>query len=318
VIVVGKSPELNYDEAGWPALVDRLKQGSAAIFLSPAAFQKKKYQPNIKKLKRVGTFMTSPREFEVPNVPKEEWPIYSTEFWGNLNYEISGLSSAEYTVEFDMCEGFSPAAETRVFSVKINGQTVLKDIDFVKEAGDWHLAVIRQFKVKPDKGKITINFLPHTGAPSLSRLRVYDPKGRLLLEDTALEDSRGDMDWLPLANKGKCTTFHDWLYHKECVAKAHPVFDGLPAKGIMDWDYYGPVISKVFFENLDPPKEVIAAAFATGYAHPTGYASGLMMTQHALGKGQFILNTFNILENIGKHPAADRLLLNLINYAEEL
>jgi hypothetical protein len=315
VIVVGNSPELNSDAAGWAGLTGRLKQGSTAIFLSPAVFRKKRYQPNQKKLKRIGTFMVSAREFEIPNVPKEEWPVFTKEFWGNLNYEISGLSNAEYTVEFGMCEGFSPAAGARVFSVTINGQTVLKGIDFVKEAGGWHLAVIRQFKIKPQKGKISINFLPSAGSPSLCRLRVYDPKGKLLVEDSALDDSRDEMDWLPLANKGKCTDFYDWLYHKECVAKAHPIFDGLQAKGIMDWDYYGPVISKKFFENLDLPQEVIAAAFATGYAHPTGYASGLMLTMHTLGKGRFILNTFNILENIGNHPAADRLLLNMINYA---
>lgn len=126
------------------------------------------------------------------------------------------------------------------------------------------------------------------------------------------------LKWLPLAKKGSVVNFADWLYHKECVAKAHPVFAGLQAKGIMDWDYYGPVISHQYFEGQDTPTEVIAACFASGYCCKSGYASGIMLSRYAFGKGNFILNTFNIQENVGKHPAADRLLLNLIAYAGPL
>lgn len=36
---------------------------------------------------------------------------------------------------------------------------------------------------------------------------------------------------------------------------------------------------------------------------------------HSFGKGKVVLNTFNILENVDKHPAADALLMNLVTYA---
>lgn len=49
--------------------------------------------------------------------------------------------------------------------------------------------------------------------------------------------------------------------------------------------------------------------------HPSGYSSGLLISVHRMGAGRFILNTFRILENLDRHPAADRLLLNLIHYA---
>ena len=39
------------------------------------------------------------------------------------------------------------------------------------------------------------------------------------------------------------------------------------------------------------------------------------MAEYPFGKGRFIVNTFNVLENIDQHPAADRLLLNMINHA---
>ena len=32
------------------------------------------------------------------------------------------------------------------------------------------------------------------------------------------------LGWLPLKNKGRLTSFSDWLYHKECVAKKHALF----------------------------------------------------------------------------------------------
>ena len=59
----------------------------------------------------------------------------------------------------------------------------------------------------------------------------------------------------------------------------------------------------------------LAAAFATGYCTPGGYAAGIMLGEYRLGAARFILNTFNILDQLGTHPAADRLLLNLLHYA---
>jgi hypothetical protein len=111
--------------------------------------------------------------------------------------------------------------------------------------------------------------------------------------------------------------FNDWLYHKECVAKPHRIFEGLQGKGILDWYYYGAVLPRYVFDGQDTPAELIAASFATGYSTPGGYASGVLLGAYKLGAGQFLVNTFSILENVDKHPAADRLLLNLIQYAAE-
>jgi hypothetical protein len=40
-----------------------------------------------------------------------------------------------------------------------------------------------------------------------------------------------------------------------------------------------------------------------------------MLAVYELGSGRFILNTLRIREQLGTHPAADRLLLNLLRYA---
>jgi len=322
VILVGDSPSLNSDANGWMNVARQLAQGGSAVFLSPKAFTNTTGQAKMGKLERKGAggqwgeYGFSWRDFEVANVPKNEWEVFSKEFYGALNYIISDLPQGKYEIELGFCEGYCTAADSRLFNVLINGEKVLEDFDILKTAGGPHLAVVKKFSVCPQKGKIEINFaFGKINAPSISRLRIYNEKGEMIVEDTALKNGRAALGWLPLAKKGRCYRFGDWLYHKECVAKAHPVFDGLQAKGIMDWDYYGPVISSWLFEVEENPDEVIAAAFAAGYACPGGYASGIMMASYPFLKGRFLVNTFNVLDQIDKHPAADRLLLNMINYA---
>jgi hypothetical protein len=137
----------------------------------------------------------------------------------------------------------------------------------------------------------------------------------IFLSPRAFRRNKETSAWLPLTNKGRVYEFSDNLYHKECVAKPHPVFEGLQGDGILDFYYYGPMLPHYLFDGQDTPAEVIAAAFATGYATPGGYASGVLLGSYKFGAGRFMLNSFPILENIDKHPAADRMLLNLIQYA---
>jgi len=118
---------------------------------------------------------------------------------------------------------------------------------------------------------------------------------------------------MTLPEKGQCIGVFDFLYHKECVAKRHPVFEGLQGPGVMDMDYYGPVIPSEVFIDQTTPDETLCAGFNTGYhAVAGGYRSSLLLAAYNSGKGRFILNTLRILENLDKHPAADRLAVNLI------
>ena len=144
--------------------------------------------------------------------------------------------------------------------------------------------------------------------------RVAQGSVAVFLDPSAFTRGEDAVAWLPLGNKGRCYEFRDWIYHKECVAKAHPILAGLQPKGIMDWEYYGPLISHWLFEGQDTPDETVIAAFASGYI-PGGYFSGVLMGAYAFGAGQFMLNTLAVLENVDHHPAADRLLLNLIEDA---
>ena len=140
----------------------------------------------------------------------------------------------------------------------------------------------------------------------------------LFLQPRAFAAGDDSTYWLPLETKGICKSFYDWLYHKDCVAKRHPVFDGLQAGGILDWDFYDQLISHELFEGQETPDEVIVAAFAAGYCCPGGYESGVMVGRYRYGTGHLILNTLHVLEQLARHPAADRLLLNFLRYALEL
>ncbi len=137
----------------------------------------------------------------------------------------------------------------------------------------------------------------------------------VVLDPRALADGGDSMHWWPLSPHGSCWSFGDWLYHKECVANRHPVWAGLPAPGILDWDWWGQVVSHELLSDQGTPDEVIGAAFATGYCCEGGYASGIMLGSWRLGSGRVVVNTFRVLDELDRHPAAERLLLNLVAWA---
>jgi hypothetical protein len=118
---------------------------------------------------------------------------------------------------------------------------------------------------------------------------------------------------IPLKKKGRMDSFNDWLYHKECIAGRHEVFDGLQGPGIMDWEYYDQVIAHGLYTPDEKPAEVMSAAFSVGYTVKGGYVRGIQLCSYGFEAGEFILSTFNILQNIG-HPAADHFLANLVKY----
>jgi hypothetical protein len=118
---------------------------------------------------------------------------------------------------------------------------------------------------------------------------------------------------LPWGEDLVCAHFHDWLYHKECYAKPHPVFDGLPGPGLLDWEIYGDVIPAHLLHG-PTPQEVASAAFVVGYPCPGGYRSGVLAGAWPAGRGRLVVSTFDLLAHQGT-PVADQLTANLIRWA---
>ncbi|MBQ2915875.1 MAG: hypothetical protein IJE51_03710 [Clostridia bacterium] len=159
----------------------------------------------------------------------------------------------------------------------------------------------------------------------------------LLCPETLLKDVDEPFDYnvyvperLPFENKGKLTYEDNWHYHTYGAAKAHPYFKGLP-KGLMDDDYYMLATPQFVFFEQDVPEETAALSIGLPYyTHETegtsGYIFGVALGAYKLGKGRLVLNCFKLFDqygdspshdNLGKNPAADRLLMNIIEHETE-
>ncbi|MFB3787636.1 MAG: sugar-binding domain-containing protein [bacterium] len=260
----------------------------------------------------------------VPDPPALAVPVLRETF------PIEGPAGV-YTFAASLERGGAPTGGRLAFHVsnpddlpQMTGDVSLWGLD--SQAGDWlaeHGLGCRSFDphVNIEKEIILVGNPGYADAtyPLWDALKQKMEKGGrvIFLSPMLFQRNPKALEWLPLKNQGVCRTFNDWLYHKECVAQRHPVFEGLQGPGIMDWDYYGPVIPHEVFEGQDTPDETIAAAFATGNSsYPRGYGSSLLIALYKHGAGCFILSTPSILENRDAHPAAGRLLLNLVRYAQ--
>jgi len=125
--------------------------------------------------------------------------------------------------------------------------------------------------------------------------------------------ARGDQPtgWLPLKNKGTLRGIARWLYHSDEWARQHPIFEGLPSGGLMDYSCYRELIPDVVLAGSEPVAEPVAG----GINASSGYQSGLMVAVCRFGAGEFILNTLRIRDHLGKVPQAERLLRNLLRFA---
>jgi hypothetical protein len=149
--------------------------------------------------------------------------------------------------------------------------------------------------------------------------RISRGSAAIFLTSNAFARGQEDrLGWLPLAHKGTIRATKGWAAGRDDFAKTHPIFDGLPAGGLLDPTFYRDLIPEETFDGQSEPDQVVAGSFAVGSYQPGGYNAGTHITVHALGAGAFVLNSLPILEHLDRHPAADRLLLNMVRYGQQL
>lgn len=129
-------------------------------------------------------------------------------------------------------------------------------------------------------------------------------------------DDKGPLALLPLPRKGHLTGGRPCWWSIDHFIKAHAVFEGMPSSRLMGNSYYRLVWPNVSLIGASEG-ETVAGAFGIGCIGEGGYWSGVDLAVHPFGKGKIIFNTLLIEEHVGSDPAADRLLLNLINLAAE-
>ncbi|MDF3128877.1 glycoside hydrolase family 2 TIM barrel-domain containing protein [Kiritimatiellaeota bacterium B1221] len=101
--------------------------------------------------------------------------------------------------------------------------------------------------------------------------------------------------------------------------QAHPVFDGLPSGCAGDY-VYGDVGAKKKFERGADVKaaggEVLYGAFSMHmWTRPADYSWGAGLYTLPLGKGTIVVSQLDLLNHMGRSAVADRILVNLINFA---
>ncbi len=154
---------------------------------------------------------------------------------------------------------------------------------------------------------------PADAAAAFAALAQHIARGStaIFLSPEVFKKGDNNVGWLPLANKGSLTPIQGWLYLKDEWVKRHPIFEGLPAGGLMDYTFYREIIPDLVWMGQEPPAEAVAGAIKASQ----DYSSGLMLSVYPFGAGRFILNTLLVRENLGSHPGAERLLRNLLRYA---
>jgi hypothetical protein len=124
------------------------------------------------------------------------------------------------------------------------------------------------------------------------------------------------LGWLPLARKGTMGAVSEYwypqLYLKDEWSKKHPLFDGLPSGGLMDYTFYRELIPNERYWGQEIPEEPVAGALRTS---APDYHSELMLSVYNLGAGRFILNSMRVRQELGHDPTAERMLRNMLRYA---
>ncbi|MCL1793296.1 MAG: hypothetical protein FWG34_05465 [Oscillospiraceae bacterium] len=247
-------------------------------------------------------------------------PLAYTVFDETINVS---LEAGEYTLAADMDEGGRPGNRRMKFTLTdknsipaISGQifTLAQKApyeDILKSAG----AGVSPYDFESqsgENGEVIVVGDEGDIAWDLLYDRIRRGARALFLSPFVFSENGDSTAKLPLAQKSGLRRMRDWLYHKEYIGRHHPALEGMQGPGILDWEYYGQLCNDYFFEGIQTPDDVAVVCMASGCPGP-GYDGGVAIGGYRLGEGFFMLNTMGILENAG-HPAADRLLANLVNY----
>jgi hypothetical protein len=100
--------------------------------------------------------------------------IYETECYAMSAYKFK-VPAGKYTVRLHFAETYSGIGGEgeRVFSVTINGKTVLKDFDVYKEAGKPEKPIVKEFKgIAVTNGELVISFVSNIENPEINGIEI--------------------------------------------------------------------------------------------------------------------------------------------------
>jgi hypothetical protein len=100
--------------------------------------------------------------------------VYRAEHYSMEKYQFA-VPNGQYTVRLHFCETFAniTAAGGRVFSVKVQGKEVLKDLDVLKEAGGFAKPLVKEVRgVAVTDGQLVIEFVPQVQNPEINGIEI--------------------------------------------------------------------------------------------------------------------------------------------------
>ncbi|HEX3048907.1 MAG TPA: malectin domain-containing carbohydrate-binding protein [Bacillota bacterium] len=100
--------------------------------------------------------------------------LFNNERYGAMSYTIPGFTSGNsYTVTLYFAETYLTTAGSRLFSVSINGATVLSNFDIYATAGGQNKAIARSFTATANSsGQIVIQFIAGTENPKVNGISI--------------------------------------------------------------------------------------------------------------------------------------------------
>ena len=155
------------------------------------------------------------------------------------------------------------------------------------------------------------------GTPAYKALMTRVARGSVavFLSPVALAHKDEPLGHLPSAKKGKLVDSAGYYWGRDDIVKPHPLFDGLPSRCLMDLTFYRDIVAYKSFTEMASDAEVVVPCFALGQPGGLGYWSGANLVIQRFGAGSIIITTLRLLENLGNHPAGDRIVLNLVSFA---
>ena len=143
---------------------------------------------------------------------------------------------------------------------------------------------------------------------------IAEKGGKVILTNTELLAERPELVEAIAGEGARSQKIWGRLYHHDCVAISHPVFDGLQNAGLLDVEKYGDCYPRWIIGGGTKPTRTLCAAIRI---EATLCGTGLVLGEYAVGAGGVMICAFRLAETIGEFPFADRLLLNLISFEAE-
>ncbi len=269
------------------------------------------YRVRMKVVGPDGVVFEKPSTLQIPDPHSSpEPPMVFPAFKENV--QLNG-PAGRYEVEVSFDEGAAALGREEIIvgdaarlpSVQANAQ-ILGANESVSRLLTSHGVKLTAFQAGASGSPQVLLIPKGTGAHSDDWLsRVSSGSIAILLEPDAL----------PASMTGKIEDSGPRFWGRDDVVKPHPIFHGLPSRRLMDLYFYRDLIARRSIVNFSADTENVVPTFAVGKPGGQGYWAGSNLLIYNVGRGEVIVSTLRILENLEKNPAADRVLLNMVSFA---